>query len=347
MQGTALRPPGRDDRRLQTGRGKRRNTHPDFPYADVVPDPGGAQPADPADLPRRDRAARAGGAVREQIDPGHPVRAHGVPHPQRPADHPQEGEPFPGRATLHLEDRPGRWPVRADRRRRQQAGDPVDQVVDAHPGDRGPEVHRMHPPPHPQRRHRPVLHESGEHLVVVVREAQQVHVGANLRVPGADPVDAAHRDDRGTDPRRDLVQQPVEARSGTVHLVHEDQRRDAQPVQGAGDHPGLCLHALDGRDDQDSAVKNRQCPLHLGDEIRVPGRVDQIDRTVVNAERDDRGLDGDPASPFQLQGVGLRAAVVHAADLVDDPGGVQKPLGEAGLTGVDVRQDAEIENTQA
>ena len=49
------------------------------------------------------------------------------------------------------------------------------------------------------------------------------------------------------------------------------------------------------------------------------------------------------ALPLQRQGVGLGAAVVDPADLVDDPGGVQQPLGEAGLTGVDVRQDPQVQ----
>ena len=46
-----------------------------------------------------------------------------------------------------------------------------------------------------------------------------------------------------------------------------------------------------------------------------------------------------PALAFERQGVGAGAARVDAADLVDDTGGVQQPFGQAGLTGVDVRQD--------
>ena len=52
------------------------------------------------------------------------------------------------------------------------------------------------------------------------------------------------------------------------------------------------------------------------------------------------------AAAFERERVGLGVAVVDAADLVDDPGGVQQPLGQAGLTGIDVRQDAEVECPQ-
>jgi len=75
----------------------------------------------------------------------------------------------------------------------------------------------------------------------------------------------------------------------------------------------------------------------------VPGRVDQVDRHVVDDERDDRRLDRYPALALQRQRIGLRAPVIDAADLVDDAGGMQQPLGEAGLTGVYVRQDPQVQ----
>jgi hypothetical protein len=105
----------------------------------------------------------------------------------------------------------------------------------------------------------------------------------------------------------------------------------------------LRLHALDGGDDQHGAVEHAQHPFHLGDEVRVAGRVDQVDGDVIDDERHHGGLDRDAALPFQRQGVGLGAAVVDAADLVDDAGGVEQPLGQARLTGVYVRQDPQVQ----
>jgi len=66
-------------------------------------------------------------------------------------------------------------------------------------------------------------------------------------------------------------------------------------------------------------VEHTQGPLHLGDEIRVARRVDQIDGDVVDGERNDRGLDRDPALPLQCERIGLGGAGIDAADLVDDP----------------------------
>ena len=107
----------------------------------------------------------------------------------------------------------------------------------------------------------------------------------------------------------------------------------------------LRLHALDGGDHENGAVEHVQHPFHLGDEVRVSRRVDQVDGDVVDDERHDGGLDRDAALSLQRQEVGLRAAVIDAADLVDDTGGVQQPLGESCLTGVYMRQDPQVERS--
>jgi hypothetical protein len=73
--------------------------------------------------------------------------------------------------------------------------------------------------------------------------------------------------------------------------------------------------------------------------------VDEVDRDVADDERDDRGLDGDAVPALEGQRVGLRAAVVDAADLVDDARAVEQSLREGGLTGVDVRQDAQVQES--
>jgi hypothetical protein len=143
--------------------------------------------------------------------------------------------------------------------------------------------------------------------------------------------------------RGDLPQDALGLRPGAVDLVHEEDGGQAQPPQRPQQHAGLRLHPLDGGHHQHGAVEDAQRPLHLGDEVRVPRRVDQVDRDPVDRERGDGGLDGDPALPLQRQGVGLRAARVDAADRVDGPGGVQQPLGQAGLSGVNMRQDPQVQ----
>jgi len=171
----------------------------------------------------------------------------------------------------------------------------------------------------------------------------RVVVRTEAGVPRPRPLDRAHGDDRGTQPLRDVVQHPVRVRADPVDLVDEDQRGDAQPMERPHEDAGLRLDALHRGDDEDGAVEHAEGPFHLGDEVRVPGGVDEVDGDVVDGERHDGRPDGDAALPLERQGVGLRAAGIHTADLVDDTGDVEQPLGKGRLTGVDVRQDAQVE----
>ena len=74
-----------------------------------------------------------------------------------------------------------------------------------------------------------------------------------------------------------------------------------------------------------------------------PGVSIRLTVTSSIANDDDRRLDRDAALALERQRVGLRRAVVDAADLVDDTGGVEQPLGERRLTGVYMRQDPQVQ----
>ena len=73
-----------------------------------------------------------------------------------------------------------------------------------------------------------------------------------------------------------------------------------------------------------------------------PGRVDQVDRHVVPGEGDAGGLDGD--APLLLLGivVGDGGALIDLAHAVGEAAVVQHPLGDGGLAGVDVGDDADV-----
>ena len=118
----------------------------------------------------------------------------------------------------------------------------------------------------------------------------------------------AHRDDRLCQPFRDIAYQALIARPAPVDLVDEEQHRDAQSPQGTPQDARLRLDALDGRHHQDDTVQHAQRALHLGHEVRVAGRVDQVNDGAANRERDDGRLDRDPALTLQGQRIGLRRA---------------------------------------
>ena len=139
----------------------------------------------------------------------------------------------------------------------------------------------------------------------------------------------------------------VAARAEAVDLVDEDEQRQPGGAHGSREAARLRLHALDGRDHQHDAIQHAQRTLDLSDEVTVSGGVDQIDFEVAELERDHGGLDGDAADAFQFQRVGLRRALVDPADRLDDAGFVEDAFGEAGFTGVYMRQHPEIDNRHA
>lgn len=174
-------------------------------------------------------------------------------------------------------------------------------------------------------------------------ERRRVEAGEKAGLAGAEGIGRPHRYDGRGQPLRDGPQHGVVARAASVDLVDEDEGGDAQPLQGAHQDASLRLDALDGGDDQHGAVEDAEHPLHLGDEVRVAGGVDEVDRHVVEREGDDGGLDRDPALPLQREGIGPGVPGVDAADLVDHARRVQQAFGQAGLTGVDMGEDPEVE----
>ncbi len=359
VEGPAVRSRPRDDHGLQ---GRRREelpvrlaeftegvADPDVGEAPHLGDPAGGHGV-PADV----------GAVVEDADRGDPALLAEVPEgdvgagAEGSGEDPRVRDLLPRRTPLDLEDGARERTVGVPVGGGQQFLDPVDQLVDARARDGGAEVHRMDhglPGSVDEGGTEPgagegALDISAEQVVVLLGEDVErgrTEAGDEVRAGGAEPGGSAHRHRGGREPFDDRPQHTVTVRAPPVDLVDEDQRGDAQPSQGPHQDAGLRLDPLDGRDHEHGAVEDAEHPLHLGDEVGVARSVDEVDRHVVDRERHDGGLDGDAAPALQREGVGLRVPVVDAADLVDHTDRVQQPLGQAGLTCVDVRENSEVE----
>lgn len=187
----------------------------------------------------------------------------------------------------------------------------------------------------------------GEHLSESlderrIRSAERPH----SRGAGAEAVHRAHRDGVGRQLLRDALDRPYVLRADAIDLVQEEQYGDAKPPQGPHDDPRLRLDTLDDGDHEYGAIEHVQHAFHLGDEVRMTGRVDEVDGDVIDHERHDGRLDRYPSLAFEREEVRLSAAAVDAADLVDDAGGIEQPLGECGLTGVYMSQDPQVQRSQ-
>ena len=335
--------------------------------ADRIPHPDGTQAPDGRHLARREVVAPRGAGRGEDLDRRR-LRLLAAPDPdalagpERAGEQANVGDPLPCLRALDLEHAArdvglgipaGAGQQLVDRRRgaRRSPGHarPSPSTPGARgPGGSGPRGRRAGAATRARAR-RPrtredrfvVLRERlGQGRVVRLVDGRERHEGGSGRAGVADP---AHRDHAGRQASRQLGDDASVIGTSTVDLVDEDQGRDVEPLERAEQERGLRLDALDRRDDQDGAVEHAEDAFDLRDEVGVARRVDEVDREVAHEERGDRGPDGDAAFALEVERVGLGGAGVDAADVVDGAGGEEEPLGEGGLTGVDVGEDSEIE----
>ena len=136
----------------------------------------------------------------------------------------------------------------------------------------------------------------------------------------------------------------VEVRTQLVHLVDEADPGDVVLVGLTPHGLGLGLNALLAVEDRDRAIEDAQRALNLNGEVDVTRGVDDVDLVLVPEAGHRRGGDGDPPLLLLLHPVGGGSTVVGLTDLVVHPGVEEDALGHRGLTGVDVRHDADIAN---
>eukprot|EP00754_Rhynchopus_humris_P009966 Rhum_TRINITY_DN14106_c0_g1::Rhum_TRINITY_DN14106_c0_g1_i1::g.69326::m.69326 len=163
-----------------------------------------------------------------------------------------------------------------------------------------------------------------------------------------------HRLDRPEERLVRLLGVQLELEQGTVDLVHHHDRLDALG-QGLAQH-GLRLHAhtLDAVDNHEGTVRHTEGGRHLGREVNVSRRVDQVDKEVpavvtrhllqlrvvderlrdVVVQRDRRRLDRD--ATLLLVRTRVRQTRVTGLRHGDDTGGGHKRVRQRGLAVVNV-----------
>src|SRR6185437_11590776 len=127
-----------------------------------------------------------------------------------------------------------------------------------------------------------------------------------------------------------------------VNLVDEANSGNAVLISLPPDFFRLRLHAMDCIKHGDGAVEHAKRALHLGGEVHVAGRIDDVDANIAPETSRRSGGDSNAALLLLLHPVHGRSAFVDLSDAVR-PSGVEKDaLGRSGLAGIDVRHDADI-----
>ena len=138
----------------------------------------------------------------------------------------------------------------------------------------------------------------------------------------------------------DLVDHLGDARVGPVDLVHHEDHRQPGLQRLAQHEAGLGQRALGGVDQQQHAVDHRQPALHLAAEVRVAGRVDDVELRV--AVPDGRVLGEDRDALLALQVGGVHHPVGHVLVLAEGARLPQHRVHERGLAVIDVGHDGHV-----
>ena len=102
------------------------------------------------------------------------------------------------------------------------------------------------------------------------------------------------------------------------------------------------FYSSDGVKEAHGAVQDTERAFHLQGEIHVTGGVDDVNTVFLPSARRSGARDGDPAFLFLFHPVHGRRAFVHFADFVRLAGVKKHALRGGGLSGVDVRHDADV-----
>mmetsp|Transcript_33833 Transcript_33833/g.69070 ORF Transcript_33833/g.69070 Transcript_33833/m.69070 type:complete len:847 (+) Transcript_33833:272-2812(+) len=247
----------------------------------------------------------------------------------------------------------------------------------------------------------PITPELGHHLVL--RDAELGAVGAGEALEGEGPLveagsegdgalagidlhvteglvvvhgnDHVHGLDGTAEGLVELLGRELELKEGAVHLVHH-QNGPHPLLDGLTEHGlGLDAHAVNGVNHHQGTIRHTQSGRHLGREVDVTGRIDQVDQervlgnlhvrlrgalglelrlprlllllgqtrhlsglhVVLEEHRNARGLDGDAALGLVGAGVGVAGAAGGLGG--DDSRLLNERIGQGRLAVIDVRDD--------
>ena len=143
---------------------------------------------------------------------------------------------------------------------------------------------------------------------------------------------------------KDLVEDFLRVGVLAVDLVDDDDGFGAG-FEGLAQHEArLRLRAVGGIDHEQHAVDHAHGALDFAAEVRVAGRIDDVDVVVLVLEGGVLGADGDAFLALQVhrvhQALLLRLVLVRP----EGAGLLQEAIHERGLAVIDVRDDRDVSN---
>ncbi len=134
----------------------------------------------------------------------------------------------------------------------------------------------------------------------------------------------------------------VEIGAHRVHLIDIHHAGNMVFVGLMPDSLRLRLHASLGAQHRHTAVQNAKRAFHFHGEVHVARGVDDIDSMTIPRAGGSGGGNGDTSLLLLLHPVHGGGAIMGLTDLVVDACIIQDSFGGGGLTGIDMRHDADV-----
>ena len=125
-----------------------------------------------------------------------------------------------------------------------------------------------------------------------------------------------------------------------IHLADRNDRPQAEPERLVHDELGLRHRALGCIDQDEHAVDHAEHPFDLAAEVRVAGRVDDVNAHAAPVDRGALGQDRDAALAFELAAV--QGALLHRLVRPHGAALAQQSVDQSRLAVVDVGDDGDV-----
>jgi len=129
-----------------------------------------------------------------------------------------------------------------------------------------------------------------------------------------------------------------------VDFVYDDEARHVGPGGEFEQLSGVCFYAGGGRDDETSGFGGRNSFYGGSDEVRVAGRVDDVDGSAGVVSVDDSGGDGVLTVLFLVVVVADGSSIVDASEAACGAGFVEDSLSEGGFARAAVSEKDDVAN---
>ncbi len=137
-----------------------------------------------------------------------------------------------------------------------------------------------------------------------------------------------------------LIHDPFGTCTWTIHLIHHNDRLQAQRQRLAGNETRLRHWAVNRIDQQQHAIDHRQHSLHFTAKIRMAWGIDDIDVSAVVLNRAVFGQNRDAALFFQV--IGIHDAGIDLLVFAEGAGLTQQLIDERGFAVINVGDNGDV-----